>query len=410
MSIPELLAPAGNLEKLKTAIRYGADAVYIGGENYGLRDKAQNFTLEEMKKAVEFVHSRDKKLYVTVNIIPHNSDLEGLPGYIEKLNNLSIDGVIIADPGVQAIVKEKAPGLKIHLSTQANTTNWRSALFWQQQGVERVILARELSLAEIKEIKKKTDLELEIFVHGAMCISYSGRCLLSNYMTNRDSNRGRCAHSCRWQYALVEKERPNEYYPIAEDEQGSYIFNSKDLCLIEHIPKIVDTGVDSLKIEGRMKSLHYVATVTNVYRQALDEYIKDPADYKFKKEWFAELKKISHRQYTTGFYYDPPEAKDHNYESSGYSRNFDFMGVVKDYFPNQKEAQIEVRNKFFQEDVVEFFGPGRNSFSQKIDYIKDEKGIFIEEAPHPKQLITVPVNKEVEAGYLVRRERGEKDG
>ncbi len=407
MEIPELLAPAGNLEKLKTAVRYGADAVYLGGQNYGLRAKAQNFTLQEISKGVNYAHQHKVDLYVTVNIIPHNQDLEELPDYIKQLAELNIDGVIAADPGVVAIVKEVAPELKIHLSTQANNTNWRSAYFWQQQGVERIILARELSLSEIKEIREKVDLELEMFGHGAMCISYSGRCLLSNYMINRDSNRGNCAHSCRWQYTLMEQERPGEYYPVFEDDRGTYIFNSKDLCMIKHIPEIVAAGVDSLKIEGRMKSLHYVATVTNIYRRALDRYAEAPQNYQFKEEWLAELKKISHRQYTTGFYFGQPGPTEQNYDSSGYSRTYDFMGLVKDYSSQQQEAVVEVRNKFFQGDIVEFFGPQVTSFQQSVDYIINEAGERVESAPHPKELITIPVAKEVQPGDLVRRKREE---
>ena len=409
MELPELLVPAGTLEKLKVAVMYGADAVYLGGPNYGLRKKAGNFSLEEIEEGVEFAHQHDVDVYVTVNIIPHNQDLEGLDKYIANLAETGIDAVIVDDPGIFSIVQEVAPELEIHISTQANNTNWRSAQFWQQQGADRIILARELSLEEMTEINERVDVSLEAFVHGAMCISYSGRCLLSNYMIDRDSNRGNCAHSCRWQYTLMEEQRPGEYYPIEEDERGTYIFNSKDLCMIEHIPKLIETGLDSLKIEGRMKSLHYVATVTNVYRRALDEYAKNPANYSFKEGWLAELKKISHRHYTTGFYFEAPGGSEQNYETSGYSRQYDFMGVVHDYNPETKEAVIEVRNKFFQGDQVEIFGPETDTFEQEIESMVNEDGLTITEAPHPKQLITVKVKEAVNKYDLVRREKGREN-
>ncbi|WP_408954788.1 peptidase U32 family protein [Natroniella sp. ANB-PHB2] len=405
MEIPELLAPAGNLEKLKMAVLYGADAVYVGGEDYGLRKKAGNFSIEQLQEGIEFAHQSGVKVYVTVNIIPHNDDLIGLPEYIKELQGLGIDAVIVADPGVFSIVKEVAPSLEVHISTQANNTNWASVKFWKGQGADRVILARELSLEEIKKINQRANISLEIFMHGAMCISYSGRCLLSNYMIDRDANRGECAHSCRWKYTLMEEERPGQYYPIYEDEQGTYIFNSKDLCMIEHLAELIATGVDSLKIEGRMKSLHYVATVTNVYRRALDEYKTDPENYQFNSKWLAELKKISHRHYTTGFYFDKPSGKEQNYTSSGYSRDYDFMGIVRDYLPQTQEAVIEVRNKFFQGDEVEIFGPKTDTFVEVLDQIKNEDGKEIEAAPHPHQLITVKVSQAVKKYDLVRRER-----
>ncbi|MGM0501744.1 MAG: peptidase U32 family protein [Bacillota bacterium] len=405
MQVPELLVPAGDLEKLKVAVIYGADAVYLGGSEYGLRKKAGNFTLAEIKTGVKFAHEHDVKVYLTVNIIPHNQDLEGLDQDLKEVAKTGIDAIIVADPGVFAIAQEVVPQLEVHLSTQANNTNWRSAQFWKQQGVSRVILARELSLAEIKEIDQQVDISLEAFIHGAMCISYSGRCLLSNYMIDRDSNRGNCAHSCRWKYSLMEEQRPGEYYPIEEDEQGTYIFNSKDLCMIEHIPELVDSGLDSLKIEGRMKSLHYVATVTNVYRRALDHYAQNPDNYNYQEQWLTELQKISHRHYTTGFYFGYPGGSEQNYETSGYSRSYDFMGVVQDYNAATQEAVIEVRNKFFQGDEVEIFGPQTVTFSQTIETMENEEGLEIEEAPHPKQLITVKVKNEVHKYDLVRRQK-----
>jgi putative protease len=409
MQLPELLAPAGTLEKLKIAILYGADAVYLGGEAYGMREKAGNFTLEEMEEGLDFAHERGVKVYVTANIIPHNEDLEGLAEYIKEIDKLGVDGVIVADPGIFAIVKEAAPELEVHISTQANNTNWGSAQFWKSQGAKRIVAARELSLEEIKKIKEKVDIDIEAFVHGAMCISYSGRCLLSNYMNGRDANKGACAHSCRWKYTLMEEKRPGEHYPIYENDRGTFIYNSKDLCMIEYIPELIVAGIDSLKLEGRMKSLHYVATVTNVYRRALDAYAKDPEDYQFKEEWLEELKKISHRNYTTGFYFEKPKGSEQNYDDYGFHRSYDYMGIVRDYLPESQEAVIEVRSKFFQGDVVEIFGPRTDTFSQKLDYIKNEEGEEVPDAPHPHQLITVKVDNPVEEYDLVRREKGDGD-
>lgn len=405
MKKPELLAPAGNLEKLKLAILYGADAVYCGGYNYGLREGADNFTLEELKKAAKFVRDNNSKIYITVNMIPHNDDLIGIEEYLHQLEDIGVDALIISDPGILTILQQEGIKIPVHLSTQANAVNWASISFWQGQGVERIILARELSKDEIMEIRDKSSISLEMFIHGAMCISYSGRCLLSNYMADRDANRGRCAHSCRWRYYLMEEQRPGEYYPIYEDESGTHIMNSKDLCLINEIPDIIETGIDSLKIEGRMKSLHYVSTVTSVYRKALDTYLHDPKNYVFKKEWLAELKKVSHRGYTTGFFHGKPAAGDHNYYSSAYQRNYDFMGVVRQYLPKESEAVIEVRHKFFKGDFVEIMGPRVKSFLNKIDYIISEDGEMVNEAPHPKELIRIPVNRPVKPYYILRREK-----
>ncbi len=409
MKRPEVLAPAGSLEKLKVAVLYGADAVYLGGQNFGLREGADNFTLDEMREGIEFAHQRGVRVYVTVNIIPHNHDLGGLPTYLKHLAELQVDAVIVADPGILTIVRETIPEMEVHLSTQANAVNWRSVQFWHQQGVERIVLARELSLKEIAEIRERVpDVGLEVFVHGAMCISYSGRCLLSNYMTHRDANLGQCAQSCRWKYALVEEKRPGVYYPVFEDERGTYVFNSKDLCMIEHIPELVRLGLDSLKIEGRMKSLHYVATTTYVYRQAIDSYLEDPDNYQFDPIWLEELKKVSHRSYITGFYFNPPGSDEHNYQSSAYVRNYDFMGFVTDYLPGTKEAVIEVRSKFFRGDRIEIFGPKTRVFTADLTYIKDEENNQIEEAPHPHQIIRIPVNHPVRPLDMVRREKPER--
>ena len=409
MNKPELLAPAGNLEKLKIAIDYGADAVYCGGHNYGLRSGADNFTLEELREAKNYAHKNNSNIYITVNMLPHNKELKDLPGYLHELDELGVDSLIVSDPGVIQIIKDENIDTPIHLSTQANTVNWASANFWYNQGIERVILARELSKEEIKEFADNSNIEREMFIHGSMCISYSGRCLLSNYMVGRDANRGECAHSCRWKYHLVEEKRPGEYYPIYEDENGAYIMNSKDLCLIEYIPEIMDLNLTSLKIEGRMKSIHYVATVVGVYRRAIDNYFADPKNYKMKDEWLKELNKVSNRGYTTGFFHSKPDEEDHNYESSAYRRKYDFMGVVKEYDQQNHLAVVEVRNKFFKGDIIEFFGPDTKAFNEKVDYIINSEGEKVENAPHPKELIKIPVDKKVEKGYIVRRKKeGEK--
>jgi len=403
----ELLAPAGSLEKLKTAIFFGADAVYCGGLNFGLRAGADNFTVQELKEGIDFAHQRDKKVYMTLNMIPHNKELDQLPEYIEKIKELDLDALIISDPGVFAFVKKEMPEMEIHISTQANNVNWASALFWAEQGAERIILARELSKEEIKEIAQKTDgeVELEYFVHGAMCISYSGRCLLSNYFVGRDANKGDCAQSCRWKYHLVEEKRPGEYYPIEENDQGTFIMNSRDLNLAEEIGELIELGLSSLKVEGRMKSVHYAATVINTYRQLIDQYYENTADFKADPELLAELRKISHRDYTKGFYYGKPGSKGQRYESSSYLRTYDFMGVVKGYDSENKEALIEVRNKIFKGDDLEFIVPGQKTFTIKAEYLINEEGEEIEAAPHPKQLIKIPLNREIPAGSLLRREK-----
>jgi len=400
----ELLAPAGNLEKLKAAVLYGADAVYCGGFSYGLRAGADNFSYQDLKEAAEFVHNRDKKIYVTVNMIPHNEDLVGLPKYLNQLNEINVDALIISDPSVLEIIKEQNIELPLHLSTQANTVNHASASFWNKQGVERIILARELNKKEIKEINLKTKISLEMFIHGAMCISYSGRCLLSNYFVNRDANRGRCAQSCRWKYYLVEEERPGEYYPIFEDENGTHIMNSKDLCLIEHIPEVIDTGIDSLKIEGRMKGMHYVACVVSTYRKALNSYYDDPDNFSFKEDWLRDLKKISHRGYTTGFFLKAPTEQDQNYESSAYQRTYDFMGVIRGFDRDRKEALIEVRHKFFKGDTIEVLQHSGEVLKESVDYIINEEGNKVETAPHPKEIIRIPVKNEYDKLSVVRRE------
>lgn len=404
---PELLAPAGNLEKLKMAILYGADAVYIGGEQYSLRAAADNFSIEDIKKGIDFAHSGDKKVYVTANIIPHNEDIKEMPEFISNISSLGIDGLIVADPGVLTIVKEVAPDIKIHLSTQANNTNWKSALFWYQNGVKRIVLARELSLKEVKEIRAKTpeDLELELFVHGAMCISYSGRCLLSNYMAQRDANRGECAHPCRWKYYLTEEKRPGEYMPVYENDRGTFIYNSKDLCMISHIPEIIDSGVMSFKIEGRVKSAFYVATIVKAYRQEIDRYLDNPDNYTFDTSLLEEVAKVSHREYTTGFYFEKPTGKEQIYETSSYTRNYEIVGIVKEYNPRQRIALVEQRNRLYTGDEVEFVPPKGAFFKHTITQMINDEDEIIDVAPHPQMTIKIPLDIPVEPNTMIRRKK-----
>lgn len=409
MKKPELLAPAGDLEKLKMAIIYGADAVYLGGEKFGLRVASKNFTLDEIQEGVEFAHERAKKVYVTLNIIPHNEDLIGLPEYVKELDSVGIDGVIVSDPGVYLIVRENAPNLDIHLSTQASVTNYETIMFWYNLGVKRIVVARELSLKEIREIVDRCpkDLEIEAFVHGAMCISYSGRCLLSNYMTYRDSNRGECAHPCRWKYYLMEEKRPGEYFPIYEDEKGTFIFNSKDLCMIEHIPELVEAGIASFKIEGRVKSQYYVSTIVRSYRMAIDEYFDNPKDYRYKEEWLEEIKKASYRDFTTGFYFGKPTGEEQVYTSSSYIRDYEFIGLVLDYDDRNNLATIEQRNRMYVGDKIEVFGPNKSHFVQQIEKMWNEEGEEINVAPHPQQIIKMKMTRPVERWDILRKPRKE---
>ncbi len=406
----ELLAPAGNMEKLKMAVIYGADAVYIGGEKFGLRAGAGNFDMEEIKEAAVFMHENGKKLYVTVNIIPHNEDLIGLGEYLKELEAAGVDAIIFSDPGVYLIAKESVPNMELHLSTQANNTNYKSAEFWSKLGVKRIVLARELSFEEICEITEKASegLEFEAFVHGAMCMSYSGRCLLSNYMVGRDANRGECAHPCRYKYYLVEERRPGEYMPIEEDERGAYIFNSKDLCMIEYIPDLVKAGITSFKIEGRMKSAYYVASVVRAYRMAIDSYLQDPENYVFKKEWLVEFSKASHREFSTGFYHHKPDHTGQVYDSSAYVRDYAFIGLVLDYDAATGIATVEQRNKMVIGDEIEIIGPKRDMFAQKLEQMWDDEGNAIEAAPHPQQIVKIKMEKPVARFDILRRER--KDG
>jgi putative protease len=403
---PELLIPAGSLENLEIAVLYGADAVYIGGEEFGLRAKAKNFSSEEMAKGINYAHSMGVKVYVTSNIIAHNRDLDGVGEYFEQLNSLKPDGVIIADPGILSIALETLKGIDIHLSTQANNTNYAAINFWAKQGVKRVVVARELSFEEIGEIKEKIpkDVEIEAFVHGAMCISYSGRCLLSNYMANRDANQGACAHPCRWTYHLVEETRPLEYMPVYENERGTYIYNSKDLCMVEHIEALIQAGIDSFKIEGRMKTALYVATVTSIYRKAIDDYFEDPETYQNNKSMYLEeLKKCSYRKFTTGFYTGKPSGNEQIYDSNTYIRNYTFVGKVLDYNKDEKMATIQQRNKFVVGDQLELMKKDGETYEITIDAIYNEAGESVESAPHPKEILKIPVHIQLEKNEILRK-------
>ncbi len=411
MKKPELLAPAGNFEKLKYAIHYGADAVYCAGKQFGLRAKADNFDLETLAQAVSYVHKRQKKIYVTLNIIPQNKDFEGLAAYIEELNALGVDGVIVADPGIFSLVRQTAPNLKISMSTQANNTNWPSINFWHGLGAKRAVLARELSLAEITEIRKRVPaaMEIETFVHGAMCIAYSGRCLLSHYMTGRNSNQGDCAQSCRWKYHLVEETRPDEAFSIEEDQSGSFIFNSKDLCLIKEIPQLIAAGVDSFKIEGRMKSLYYVATVVSAYRRAIDAAVDQPAIKKVDHALYDELTKVSHRRYTTAFFDGQSKAGDQNYGTSSYTRNYNFVGIVLAYDEKSKCATIEQRNKISQGDELEIMLPAKGFFRQTVQAIWDDRGKAIDATPHAKMIYQIAVDQPVAAMDILRKKTSQNN-
>lgn len=403
----ELLAPAGDLEKLKYAIVYGADAVYIGGEIFGLRASSRNFTDAQMREGLDFAHARGKKVFLTLNIIPHNEDLELLEGYIDLLKTLDFDAFILSDPGTLMFMREKMPEAEIHLSTQANNTNYMSATFWHQQGIKRVILARELSFSEIADIRAKTPptLELESFVHGAMCISYSGRCLISNYMNGRDANKGNCSHPCRWKYHLVEETRPGEYFPIEEDESGTYFFNSKDLCMIEYMPELIRSGLDSLKIEGRSKSVYYVANIVRVYREAIDRFYADPEGFTYNPEWLEEIEKASHREFTTGFYTDKPDAQAQLYTNESYVREYGFVGVVKDYDAQRGLALVEQRNRMFVGDDIEVVGPAYFRFDQTIAKMYNHQGEPIQVAPHAQQLVWIAVDQPVKPYDILRKRK-----
>ena len=418
MKKPELLIPASSLEVLKTAVMFGADAVYIGGEAFGLRAKAKNFTSEEMAEGIAFAHAHGVRVHVTANILAHNYDLEGARAYFHELKEMKPDALIIADPGMFMLAKEICPEIDIHVSTQANNTNYMTYRFWYEQGAKRVVSARELSLSEIREIRRNIpdDLEIESFIHGAMCISYSGRCLLSSYFTGRDANHGACTHPCRWKYAVVEEKRPGEYLPVYENERGTYIFNSKDLCMIEHIPKMIEAGIDSFKIEGRMKTALYVATVARTYRKAIDDYLESEEKYRANMDWYqSEIAKCTYRQFTTGFYFGKPDENTQIYDNNTYVNEYIYLGIVGEIVPepgssNQSAegsearmcARIEQRNKFCVGDSIEIMKPDGTNIPVEVLAMYNEDGEPVESCPHSKQVIDVVLSQIPEKYDILR--------
>ncbi len=402
----ELLIPASSLEVLKIAVIYGADAVYIGGEVFGLRAKAKNFSMEDMAEGIQFAHEHGVKVYVTANILAHNGDLEGVREYFTQLKEIKPDALIISDPGIYTIAKEICPEIERHISTQANNTNYGTYQFWWNQGAKRVVTARELSLNEIAEIRKNIpdEMEIETFVHGAMCISYSGRCLLSNYFTGRDANQGACTHPCRWKYAVVEEKRPGEYLPVYENERGTYIFNSKDLCMIEHIPELIEAGIDSFKIEGRMKTALYVATVARTYRKAIDDYLTSPEKYKENMDWYLEqISNCTYRQFTTGFFFGKPSEESQIYDNNTYIKEYTYLGIVGER--NEEGLyQIEQRNKFSVGEQIEVMKPDGRNIPVTVKRIVDEDGNEMESAPHPKQVLYIDLGQELEMYDILRRQ------
>ncbi len=408
MRKPEVLVPAGSLEVLKTAVIFGADAVYIGGEAFGLRAMAKNFSNEDMKAGVDFAHEHGVKVYVTANILAHNEDLEGVREYFTELRDIKPDGLIIADPAVFSIAKEVCPEIERHISTQANNTNYGTYKFWYELGATRVVSARELSIKEIKEIRENIpeDMEIETFIHGAMCISYSGRCLLSNYFTGRDANQGACTHPCRWKYAVVEETRPGEYMPVYENERGTYIFNSKDLCMIEHIPELIDAGIDSFKIEGRMKTALYVATVARTYRKAVDDYLESPEKYQANMEWYKEqIASCTYRQFTTGFFFGKSDENTQIYDNNTYIKGFTYLGQVESVEGNT--IKLEQKNKFSVGEVIEIMKPDGSNVAATVEKIVNEEGESQESAPHPKQVLFVTLSEKCEVYDILRRKEEE---
>ncbi len=406
---PELLIPSSNLEVLKVAVQYGADAIYIGGEMYGLRAKAKNFSMEDMKAGVTYAHQYGKKVYVTANITAHNGDLSGVRKYFEELKEVGPDAIIVADPGIFQIAGEVCPEIERHISTQANNTNYTTFNFWHSLGATRVVTARELSIQEIAEIRAHIpeNLEIETFIHGAMCMAYSGRCLLSNYMTGRDANRGSCTHACRWKYRLVEETRPGEYMPVEENERGTYIFNSKDLCMIEHLPDLIHAGIDSFKVEGRMKTALYVASVTRTYRQAIDDYYTDPALYEQNIPYYMEeIAKCTYRKYTTGFFYGPTTHETQIYDNNTYIKGYSYLGMIS----GKNEAglfELEQRNKFCVGEEIEVMRPSGENYQVTVKKITDEDGNEMESCPHPKQKIFVDFGMELKEFDILRRKEEE---
>lgn len=405
MRKPELLLPGGSLDVLKVAVLYGADAVYIGGESFGLRAKAKNFSRAEMEEGIAFAHEHGAKVYVTANIFAHDADLEGAAAYFRELSEIGPDAVLVADPGMFMLAKRNAPNLELHISTQANNTNYETCLFWHELGAKRIVTARELSLWEIKDIRAHIpdELEIESFVHGAMCISYSGRCLLSSYLAGRDANRGLCTHPCRWKYAVMEETRPGEYMPIEENERGTFIFNSKDLCMIEHLPDLYEAGIDSFKIEGRMKTALYVATAARTYRLAMDAYERDPREYEEKLPWFREqIADCTYRKFTTGFFYGRPDQEDQIYDSNTYVNNYTFLGIVREIDGNG-DAVTEQKNKFCVGDTIEIMKPDGRNVVTKVLALHDGEGQSMDSAPHPKQELHIRLEAEAEPWDILRR-------
>ena len=409
MNKPELLIPASSLDVLKTAVIYGADAVYIGGEAFGLRAKAKNFSHDEMAAGIEFAHEHGVRVHVTANILAHNYDLDGAGEYFKELKELKPDALIIADPGMFSLAREICPEIDIHVSTQANNTNYLTYDFWYKQGAKRVVSARELSLREIAEIREHIpkDLEIESFIHGAMCISYSGRCLLSSFFTGRDANKGACTHPCRWKYSVVEEKRPGEYYPVYENDRGTYIFNSKDLCMIEHIPEMIKAGINSFKIEGRMKTALYVATVARTYRKAIDDYLESEEKYRNNMDWYkAEIAKCTYRQFTTGFYFGKPDENTQIYDSNTYVNEYTYLGIVSDV--NDKlEITLEQKNKFRVGDTIEIMKPDGTNEPVKVISIKDDDGRNMDSCPHPGQIIHVKFENGTPSKYDILRVEGD---
>ena len=398
---PELLAPAGNMEKLHMALLYGADAVYLGGKMFGLRAFASNFSLAEMDEAVAFAHSLHKKVYVTVNIFAHNEDVNALPDYLRSLQAIGVDALLVSDFGVWSVAREIIPEMPLHVSTQANTTNWAAVKAWENLGASRVVLARELSFTEMKEIGSKTEVELEAFVHGAMCISYSGRCWLSSYLTGRDGNRGACAQVCRWEFSLTEKNRPGEVYDVAGDDQGTYIMNSKDLCLLPYLPQLMEAGICSFKIEGRMKSAHYAASVVSVYRRAIDACWRDPQHYTVKQEWLDELEKVSHRPYTTGFALGKPDASAQVYTTSSYLQTHEFVGLVRDW--DNGRLTVEQRNHMKEGETLEVFCPDGSLRTLVLKEMRNQEGEPIVAAQHPQMVFTCQAAESIPESAILRR-------
>lgn len=404
MRKPELLIPASSLEVLKTAVLFGADAVYIGGEAFSLRAKAKNFSKEDMKAGIDFAHENGVKVHVTANILAHNQDIEEAADYFRELKEMKPDALIISDPGMFTLAKEICPEIDIHVSTQANNTNYMTYLFWHKMGAKRVVSARELSLKEIREIRDRIpeDMEIESFMHGAMCISYSGRCLLSNYFTGRDANQGACTHPCRWKYAVVEEKRPGEYLPVYENERGTYIFNSKDLCMIEHIPEMIAAGIDSFKIEGRMKTALYVATVARTYRKAIDDYLESEEKYRANMDWYkAEISKCTYRQFTTGFYFGKPDENTQIYDNNTYVNEYIYLGII-DEIKDGNLVKIEQRNKFCVGDEIEIMKPDGSNVPVKVLSLTTEDGQKVESAPHPQQVLWVELSSPAERYDLLR--------